>query len=228
MEHLVLYEDNHLIIVNKQAGEITQGDKTGDTPLPEKVKLFIKEKYKKPGNVFLGVVHRLDRPTSGIVVFAKTSKSLARMNQLFQSKEIQKTYWAIVEQKPNPKADELVDYLRKNEKQNKSYVVQESKDKQVKKATLTYDLILSSDKYHLLEVAPKTGRHHQIRAQLAHIGCIIKGDLKYGAKRSNKDGSICLHARKIEFIHPVSQESIIVTAPVPNEPLWKYFEELKR
>lgn len=228
MEHLVLYEDNHLIIVNKQAGEITQGDKTGDTPLPEKVKLFIKEKYKKPGNVFLGVVHRLDRPTSGIVVFAKTSKSLARMNQLFQSKEIQKTYWAIVEQKPNPKADELVDYLRKNEKQNKSYVVQESKDKQVKKATLTYDLILSSDKYHLLEVAPKTGRHHQIRAQLAHIGCIIKGDLKYGAKRSNKDGSICLHARKIEFIHPVSQESIIVTAPVPNEPLWKYFKELKR
>jgi 23S rRNA pseudouridine1911/1915/1917 synthase len=228
MENLVLYEDNHLIIVNKQAGEITQGDKTGDTPLPEKVKLFIKEKYKKPGNVFLGVVHRLDRPTSGIVVFAKTSKSLARMNQLFQSKEIQKTYWAIVEQKPNPKADELVDFLRKNEKQNKSYVVQESKDKQVKKATLTYDLILSSDKYHLLEVAPKTGRHHQIRAQLAHIGCIIKGDLKYGAKRSNKDGSICLHARKIEFIHPVSQESIIVTAPVPNEPLWKYFEELKR
>lgn len=228
MEHLVLYEDNHLIIVNKQAGEITQGDKTGDTPLPEKVKLFIKEKYKKPGNVFLGVVHRLDRPTSGIVVFAKTSKSLARMNQLFQSKEIQKTYWAIVEQKPNPKADELVDYLRKNEKQNKSYVVQESKDKQVKKATLTYDLILSSDKYHLLEVAPKTGRHHQIRAQLAHIGCIIKGDLKYGAKRSNKDGSICLHARRIEFIHPVSQENITVTAPVPDEPLWKYFEGLKR
>lgn len=225
MKDLVLYEDNHLIIINKKAGEITQGDKTGDLPLPEKVKLFLKEKYNKPGDVFLGVIHRLDRPTSGIVVFAKTSKALSRMNKMFQEKSIQKTYWAIVEQKPSIKQNELIDYLQKNEKQNKSYVVKQGQNKSIKKAILSYQLIRSSDKYHLIEVLPKTGRHHQIRVQLANIGSIIKGDLKYGAKRSNKDGSICLHARRIEFIHPVSKELIDVTAPVPNESLWKHFEE---
>lgn len=220
----VLFEDNHLIIVNKKSGEITQGDKTGDTPLPEKVKKWLKEKYNKPGNVFLGVTHRLDRPTSGVVVFAKTSKALARMNKLFQEKKIQKTYWAIVEDKPQKTSGELVDFLKKNEKQNKSHTVPSSTDKKVKKAELSYRLLSSSDRYHLLEIDPKTGRHHQIRAQLANIGCIIKGDLKYGAKRSNKDGSICLHARKIEFIHPVSTEPLKVEANVPKNDLWEYFE----
>jgi 23S rRNA pseudouridine1911/1915/1917 synthase len=224
MADWVLYEDNHLIIVNKKAGEITQGDKTGDTPLPEKVKLWIKKKYNKPGNVFLGVIHRLDRPTSGIVVFAKTSKALARMNKMFQDKKIQKTYWAIVQTRPQKTSGELTDHLKKNEKQNKSYVVPPKNDKSIKKAVLYYQLKDSSDKYHLIEVQPQTGRHHQIRVQLAHQGSIIKGDLKYGAKRSNSDGSICLHARKIEFIHPVSNEKIKVTAPVPSESLWKYFE----
>lgn len=225
MENWVLYEDNHLIIVNKKAGEITQGDKTGDTPLPEKVKLWIKEKYKKPGNVFLGVVHRLDRPTSGVVVFAKTSKALSRMNKMFQEKQIQKTYWAIVEKKPQKSSGELIDHLKKNEKQNKSYVVTPKNDKTIKKAILEYQLTNSSDKYHLIEVKPLTGRHHQIRVQLANQGSIIKGDLKYGAKRSNSDGSICLHARRIEFIHPVSNESIEVIAPVPDDSLWKYFQD---
>ena len=224
MDIEVLYEDNHLIIVNKKSGDITQGDKTGDTPLPEKVKLWLKNKYDKQGNVFLGVTHRLDRPTSGLVVFAKTSKSLSRMNKLFQEKKINKTYWAIVESKPNPIEGELVDFLQKNEKQNKSYVVTNSSLKNAKKATLTYKLIHSSDNYHLVEIAPKTGRHHQIRTQLANSGSIIKGDLKYGAKRSNKDGSICLHARKIEFVHPVSKEIIQITAPVPKDELWLYFQ----
>jgi 23S rRNA pseudouridine1911/1915/1917 synthase len=224
MEEFVLYEDNHLIVVNKQAGEITQGDKTGDIPLPEKVKQYIKVKDQKPGNVFLGVVHRLDRPTSGIVVFAKTSKALARMNKLFQEKKVQKTYWAIVEKAPEKKEDTLIHFLQKNEKQNKSYVRNNEANNTIKKATLEYRLTHSSDKYHLLEVLPNTGRHHQIRVQLSYIGCVIKGDVKYGARRPNKDNSICLHARKIELIHPVSQSKISITAPVPKESLWEYFQ----
>lgn len=219
----VLYEDNHLIAVNKKSGDITQGDKTGDKTLPDYVKDWLKEKYNKPGNVFCGVIHRLDRPTSGVVLFAKTSKALTRMNKMFQTKEVQKTYWAIVESKPKNSSDELIHYLKKNEKQNKSYASHDETEGS-KKATLSYKLISSSDKYHLLEVDPKTGRHHQIRVQLSTIGCIIKGDLKYGAKRSNKDGSISLHARKVNFTHPVSKEEINIVAPVPNDPLWKFFE----
>jgi len=220
----VLYEDNHLIGVNKKAGDITQGDKTGDETLPDKVKAWLKVKYDKPGNVFCGVIHRLDRPTSGIVMLAKTSKGLSRMNAMFQKKQVQKTYWAIVEEKPSTDSGSLSDYLKKNDKQNKSYVV--SKDTpEAKHAELDFKLIASSDRYYLLEINPRTGRHHQIRTQLAHLGTIIKGDLKYGAKRSNGDGSISLHARKIEFTHPVSQESISFTAPVPNDKLWKWFEK---
>lgn len=224
MEISVIYEDNHLIIVNKRSGDITQGDKTGDKPLPEKVKEWLKKKYNKPGNVFCGVVHRLDRPTSGVVVFAKTSKALTRMNKMFQQKVVQKTYWAIVESKPKKAQDELTHFLKKNDKQNKSYPVNEGVEL-AKKATLRYNTIATSENYFLLEVFPETGRHHQIRTQLSAIGAIIKGDLKYGAKRSNKDGSISLHARKIEFIHPVSKETITVKAPVPNDPLWKFFEK---
>jgi 23S rRNA pseudouridine1911/1915/1917 synthase len=220
----VLYEDNHLIGVNKKAGDITQGDKTGDETLPDKVKAWLKVKYDKPGNVFCGVIHRLDRPTSGIVLLAKTSKGLSRMNAMFQKKQIQKTYWAIVEEKPSTDSGSLSDYLKKNEKQNKSYVVKKDTP-EAKHAELDFKLIVSSDRYHLLEINPRTGRHHQIRTQLAHLGTIIKGDLKYGAKRSNGDGSISLHARKIQFIHPVSQESISITAPVPNDNLWKWFEK---
>lgn len=219
----ILYEDNHLIIINKNAGDIVQGDKTGDTPLLDKVKTYIKEKYNKPGEVFLGLPHRLDRPTSGIVVFAKTSKALARMNELFKSKDLKKTYWAIVEKAPHKTQDTLISYLKKNEQQNKSFSSPTEKEG-YKRAELSYSLLKSSDNYHLLEIALKTGRHHQIRVQLSEIGCIIKGDLKYGAKRSNKDGSISLHARKIEFIHPVKKELIKVVAPVPNDPLWQFFE----
>lgn len=220
----VLYEDNHLIAVNKRAGDITQGDKTGDEPLPEKVKRWIKEKYDKPGNVFCGVIHRLDRPTSGLVMFAKTSKGLSRMNVLFKEKDVQKTYWAIVENAPENESGTLMDYLKKNKQKNKSSVVNE-RTEGAKKAELDYRVIGRSDRYTLLEVLPKTGRHHQIRTQLSKIGCIIKGDLKYGAKRSNKDGSICLHARAISFIHPVKKELIQITAPVPQDPLWKWFED---
>lgn len=223
MEISVIHEDNHLIVVNKRSGDITQGDKTGDKPLPEKVKEWLKKKYNKPGNVFCGVVHRLDRPTSGVVIFAKTSKALTRMNKMFQQKEVQKTYWAIVESKPKTTQDTLTHFLKKNDKQNKSYPVNEGVD-MAKKATLSYKLMAQSEHYFLLEVLPETGRHHQIRTQLSAIGAIIKGDLKYGAKRSNKDGSISLHARKVEFIHPVSKEPISIQAPVPNDPLWKYFE----
>ena len=224
MQDQILFEDNHLIIVNKQAGEITQGDKTGDEPLPEKLKVFLKKKYNKPGNVFVGVVHRLDRPTSGIVVFAKTSKALSRMNKMFQEKKVQKTYWAVVEKAPKELTGELIDYLEKNTKQNKSYVLKQQnapKRKNVKKAILSYKLIQHLENYSLLEVKPKTGRHHQIRVQLSNIGAVIKGDLKYGAKRSNKDGSICLHAREIEFIHPVKKEQITIVAPVPKKDVWK-------
>lgn len=220
----VLYEDNHIIIVNKTVSEIVQGDKTGDKPLSEIVKDWIKEKYNKPGNVFCGVTHRLDRPVSGIVIFAKTSKALARLNAMFKDKEIKKTYWAIVKNKPKQENGTLINYLVKNEKQNKSYAYDTEKPNS-KKAILHYKLIAKSDKYNLLEIDLETGRHHQIRTQLANMGCVIKGDLKYGADRSNPDGGISLHAHKVSFIHPVSQELIEVTAPVPEDNLWKAFEK---
>lgn len=222
----VVYEDNHLIIVNKTASEIVQGDKTGDTPLSETVKQYIKEKYAKPGNVFLGVVHRLDRPVSGLVVFAKTSKSLARLNEMFRNSEVKKTYWAIVKQRPPQDEGELVNYLVRNEKQNKSYAY-DKEVKNSKKAVLHYRLIGHSQNYFLLEVDLKTGRHHQIRCQLAKMGCPIKGDLKYGFARSNPDGSICLHAHRVKFVHPVSKELIDVTAPLPPGNLWNGFEMIE-
>lgn len=217
----VLYEDNHLIAINKRSGDIVQGDKTGDTPLNELVKEYIKKKYNKPGDVFLGTPHRLDRPTSGIVVFAKTSKALARLNKMFHDKTIQKTYWAIVKNKPNKNEDRLIHYLKKNHTKNKSFAyVDEVKD--AKKAELTFKLIHEFNNYYLLEIKPITGRHHQIRVQLSTIGCTIKGDLKYGASRSNPDASISLHARKIEFTHPVSKEFVSITAsPLSKDPLWK-------
>lgn len=222
----VVYEDNHLIIVNKTASEIVQGDKTGDTPLSETVKQYIKEKYAKPGNVFLGVVHRLDRPVSGLVVFAKTSKALARLNEMFRNSEVKKTYWAIVKQRPPQDEGELVNYLVRNEKQNKSYAY-DNEVKNSKKAVLHYRLIGHSQNYFLLEVDLKTGRHHQIRCQLAKMGCPIKGDLKYGFARSNPDGSICLHAHRVKFVHPVSKELIDVTAPLPPGNLWNGFEMIE-
>lgn len=219
----VLYEDNHLIIVNKAPSEIVQGDKTGDKPLSETVKEYLKEKYNKPGNVFCGVTHRLDRPTSGVVVFAKTSKALTRMNEMFKNGEVDKTYWAIVKKMPPKEQDTLIHYLIKNEKTNKSAAYDTEKP-HTKKAVLHYKIIARSDNYYLLEVKIDTGRHHQIRCQLAKIGCPIKGDLKYGAERSNPDGSISLHAKNISFMHPVSKEQINVTAPVPENNLWKAFE----
>lgn len=223
----VLYEDNHLIIINKKAGEITQGDKTGDTPLPDLVKLYLKEKYNKPGNVFCGVAHRLDRPTSGVIVFAKTSKALSRMNELFRKDDVTKTYWAIVAELPKPEAATLKHYLWKNEQQNKSYAFATNKEKKDSKlAVLNYKVLVKGDNYNLLEVDLETGRHHQIRCQLASINCPIKGDLKYGAKRSNPDGSISLHARSISFIHPVSKEEVSIIAPVPEDNLWKALEEI--
>lgn len=218
----VIYEDNHIILVNKACSEIVQGDKTGDTPLSETVKQYIKEKYHKPGNVFLGVTHRLDRPVSGLVLFARTSKALSRLNEMFKTKEIKKTYWAIVKNQPPAPAGELVHWLVRNEKQNKSYAYdREVKDS--KKAILDYKVIGRSEHYYLLEINLQTGRHHQIRCQLAKMGCPIKGDLKYGAQRSNPDGSICLHARRIEFVHPVSKEKMSFEAPVPESALWKSF-----
>lgn len=216
----VLYEDNHLIIVNKAAGEIVQGDKTGDKPLSEMVKEYLKVKYNKPGNVFCGVTHRLDRPTSGVVVFAKTSKALSRLNEMFKKGQMDKTYWAIVKKRPAKEEDTLTHYLIKTERNNKSTAYDTEKPN-TKKAVLHYKLIASSDNYHLLEVDLETGRHHQIRCQLSKIGSPIKGDLKYGAERSNTDGSISLHARSISFVHPVSKEEILITAPVPKDSLWK-------
>lgn len=216
----VLFEDNHLIIVNKQSGDLVQGDKTGDTPLSEIVKEYIKEKYNKPGNVFLGVVHRLDRPTTGIVVFARTSKALERFNKMLRDKTVNKTYWAVVKNKPSKDNNTLIGFLRKNPKNNKS-TSYSTEIEGSKKATLHYKLIKSLDNYHLLEVDLETGRHHQIRCQLAAIGSPIKGDLKYGFNRSNKDASIHLHARKIEFIHPVTKETILITAPTPKEVIWE-------
>ncbi len=219
----VVYEDNHIIVVNKTASEIVQADKTGDTPLSESVKLYLKEKYQKPGNVFTGVTHRLDRPVSGLVIFAKTSKALTRLNDMFRTSEVKKTYWAVVKNAPKVPEGELVHFLVRNEKQNKSYAY----DKEVpnsKKAILDYRLIGRSENYFLLEVDLKTGRHHQIRCQLAKMGCPIKGDLKYGFPRSNPDGSICLHARRVRFVHPVSKELIELEAPLPDGNLWKGFE----
>ena len=218
----ILFEDNHLLVVNKLPSEIVQGDKTGDEPLPERIKSFLKEKYQKPGNVFCGVVHRLDRPTSGVVVFAKTSKALERLNAQFREKETNKTYWAIVENKPKELKGSLRDYLKKNESQNKSYAVNESTPG-AKLALLHYQLLASSDRYHLLEVTIETGRHHQIRAQLSNIGCIIKGDLKYGAKRANKDASIGLHARSLRFFHPTTKEEITLIANPPADAVWDFF-----
>ncbi len=222
----ILYEDNHLIAVNKRVSDLAQGDETGDAPLADKVAAYIKVKYNKPGNVFVGVTHRLDRPVSGAMIFARTSKALARMNEMFKSKDqLDKIYWAIVEKSPEKPEGLLVNYLRKNEKNNKAYVCKPT-DNGAKEAQLEYKLIDKSDKYYLLEVKLLTGRHHQIRAQLANIGCIIKGDLKYGAKRSNADSGISLHARRIEFVHPVSKQPVSIVAPVPKgDSLWQFFEE---
>jgi 23S rRNA pseudouridine1911/1915/1917 synthase len=216
----VVYEDNHIIIVSKQSGEIVQGDKTGDRPLSDIVKDYIKEKYQKPGAVFLGVVHRLDRPVSGLVVFARTSKALTRLNKMFAEGEVHKTYWAITKNTPRDSEGTLTHWLVRNEKQNKSYAYTSEKPNS-KKAILKYRMIGHSDNYTLLEVNLMTGRHHQIRCQLAAMGCPIKGDLKYGAPRSNPDGSISLMSRSVEFIHPVSKEKIVVEAPLPQDPLWQ-------
>lgn len=219
----VVYEDNHIVIVNKTASEIVQGDKTGDTPLSETVKQYLKKKYDKPGNVFIGVTHRLDRPVSGLVVFAKTSKALSRLNEMFKNREVEKIYWAVVKSLPPEEEGELVHYLVRNEKQNKSYAYAKERSGS-KKAILHYRLIGKSQNYYLLEIDLKTGRHHQIRCQLAEMGCPIKGDLKYGFPHSNPDGGICLHARFIRFAHPVSKEMIKVEAPVPSGNLWNGFE----
>ncbi|WP_369825367.1 RluA family pseudouridine synthase [Formosa sp. Hel1_31_208] len=219
----VLYEDNHIIIVNKRAGDIVQGDRTGDKPLSDVVKDYIKDTYNKPGNVYLGVVHRLDRPTTGIVLFAKTSKALPRLNRLFAEKKAQKTYWAVVKNAPVKTADTLINWLKKNPKNNKSTAYpKEINDS--KKAILHYKLIKSLDNYYLLEIELETGRHHQIRSQLSHIGSPIKGDLKYGFDRSNKDASIHLHAKRLQFIHPVSKEKIDIIAPLPDDAIWKACE----
>ena len=215
----VIHEDNHIIVINKRVGDIVQGDKTGDKPLSEVVKEYLKTKYEKPGEVFLGVVHRLDRPTTGIVVFAKTSKALTRLNELFSTRETQKTYWAVVKNKPPNTSDNLIHFIKRNEKTNTSKAhlkeVPESK-----KASLDYKIIKELNNYFALEINLHTGRHHQIRAQLAAINCPIKGDLKYGFDRSNPDGGIHLHARKLAFIHPVSKESILITAPTPSDSIW--------
>lgn len=225
-ENQILFEDNHIIIINKKAGQLVQGDKTGDTSLLDEVKSYIKQKYSKPGNVFAGLVHRIDRPTSGIVIFAKTSKALTRLTEMIKKREIKKTYWAVVKKNEIPETQRLVHYLKKNEKNNKAIIFNTSSAQSgSKEAILTYKIIKKSDHYLLLEIDLETGRHHQIRAQLSAIKCPIKGDLKYGADRSNSDGSIHLLARKIEFIHPIKKENIVLEAPVPeNDNLWKSFE----
>jgi 23S rRNA pseudouridine1911/1915/1917 synthase len=218
----VIYEDNHLIAINKKSGDISQGDKTGDLPLSDYIKEYLKKKYNKLGNVYLGTIHRIDRPTSGVLVFAKTSKALSRMNELFRENKIQKTYWAVVKNQTPKTQGSLKNYLSKNNKQNKSYVCQENEGKL---AELEYQTIKKLKNYYFLEIKPKTGRHHQIRVQLSNIGCPIKGDLKYGDKRSNKDQSIHLHARKIEFTHPVSKEILIITAHTPPDIIWNSITE---
>lgn len=215
----VVYEDNHIIIVDKCSGEIVQGDKTGDKPLSDTVKEYIKQKYNKPGNVFLGVVHRLDRPVSGLVVFAKTSKALSRLNDMFRTGDVHKTYWAVVKRRDIATEGTLTDWLTRNEWQNKSYA-HEREVPGAKKAVLKYKVRAVADNYMLIEVTLLTGRHHQIRCQLSHMGCPIKGDLKYGAPRSNPDGSISLLSRRVEFVHPVSKENIVVYADVPDDRLW--------
>ena len=215
----VVYEDNHIIIVDKCSGEIVQGDKTGDKPLSDTVKEYIKQKYNKPGNVFLGVVHRLDRPVSGLVVFAKTSKALSRLNDMFRTGDVHKTYWAVVKRRDIAMEGTLTDWLTRNERQNKSYAHQREVPG-AKKAVLKYKVRAVADNYMLIEVTLLTGRHHQIRCQLAHMGCPIKGDLKYGAPRSNPDGSISLLSRRVEFVHPVSKENIVAYADVPDDRLW--------
>ena len=220
LQERILYEDNHLLIFNKRTGEIVQGDKTGDEPLSETLKAFIAQRDGKPGQVFMGVPHRLDRPVSGVVVFAKTSKALERLNEMLRKGELHKTYWALTAGKPPKDSDTLTDFLVRNEQQNKSYVAGKGKNgKDAKEARLHYTLIQATDRYYLLEIELFTGRHHQIRCQLAHMGCPIKGDLKYGARRSNPDGGICLLARRIRFIHPVKKTEVDVTAPVPES--WK-------
>jgi 23S rRNA pseudouridine1911/1915/1917 synthase len=216
----ILFEDNHLIVVNKRAGDLVQGDKTGDLPLGEIVKQYIAEKYNKPGAVYLGVVHRLDRPTTGIVVFAKTSKALTRLNKLFKERETKKTYWAVVKNTPPKERDILTHFLKRNPKQNKSYAY-EKEVPESKKAVLEYQVLKKLNNYFLVEIDLHTGRHHQIRSQLASIGCPIKGDLKYGFDRSNPDGSIHLHARKLVLIHPVKKEEMAFVAPPPDEVIWK-------
>ncbi len=224
---LVLYEDNHLIAVKKEPGSIVQSDKTGDETLAEQVKAYIKRKYKKPGDVFLGIVHRLDRPVGGVIVFARTSKALTRMNELFREKKISKTYWAIVEEKPPREDGQLVNWLKKNQEKNRSRAY-DIEVKESKKAELTYRLMGRSKHYYYIEVHPKTGRHHQIRVQLAHLGCKIKGDVKYGAKRTNKDGSIHLFARSLSFIHPVKKEKLIIRSNPPMDPLWNEMINLEK
>lgn len=214
-----VYEDNHIIIIYKESGEIVQGDKTGDKPLSDTVKEYIKQKYNKPGNVFLGVVHRLDRPVSGLVVFAKTSKALSRLNDMFRTGDVHKTYWAIVKRRDIATEGTLTDWLTRNERQNKSYA-HEREVPGAKKAVLKYKVRAVADNYMLIEVTLLTGRHHQIRCQLSHMGCPIKGDLKYGAPRSNPDGSISLLSRRVEFVHPVSKENIVAYADVPDDRLW--------
>ena len=213
----VLYEDNHLIAINKKSGDICQADKTGDIPLSEIVKEFLKNKYNKSGNVYLGTIHRIDRPTTGVIIYAKTSKALSRMNEKFRNNEISKTYWAIVKNKLPKQSDILENYLSKNKKKNKSFV---TNGKDGKYCKLNYNIIKSLDNYYQYKIKPETGRHHQIRVQLSNIGSPIKGDLKYGAKRSNKDGSICLHAREIIFKHPVTKEELKIIAPTPQNQIW--------
>ncbi len=225
MQEQVLYEDNHIIAINKLPSQIVQGDKTGDTPLSDLVKAFLKVKYNKPGEVFCGVVHRLDRPVSGIVLFAKTSKALSRLNEMFRDKTIRKTYWAVVKNKPAKDSDYLTHYLIKNEAQNKSKA-HLNEVKGSLRSELEYKLIASSDTYHLLEIKLHTGRHHQIRAQLAAIGCPIKGDLKYGFPRSNSNASIHLHSRYCSFIHPVKNEEINIVASLPSDPVWNAFKTI--
>ena len=223
----VLYEDNHLIVVNKKPSDLVQGDSTGDTSLDEEVKSYIAKKYNKPGAVFLGVIHRLDRPVGGVVVYARTSKALARMNDMFRNGLVKKTYLAVVKERPPKEEDTLINYLKKNEKLNKTFV-HDTQVKDSKKASLTYRILGRSDRYYLLSVDLHTGRHHQIRAQLANIGCPIRGDLKYGYPRSNEDGSISLFAHRIEFDHPVSKEHIVVEAPLPKGDIWSVFKDVVR
>ena len=224
LEENILFEDNHIIVINKLPSQIVQGDKTGDRPLSDLVKDYIKVKYSKPGEVFLGVVHRLDRPVSGAVIFARTSKSLTRLNEMIKNRQVEKTYWAVVKNKPPMESDSLISFLRRDEAKNKSFIVSE-KTKNAQRASLSYSLLAVSDNYYLLEIDLQTGRHHQIRAQLAGIGCPIKGDLKYGYPRSNTDGSIHLHAKKLNFIHPVTLKPISIVAKTPADPVWNYFEQ---